>query len=109
MKKIAVSEIAHGRSGDKGNDANIALIAYTDAGYRSLLKVLTEAKIKAIFAPLGVTSVKRYELPKLLAVNYVLENVLDGGGSLSLRSDSQGKSLAQALLLQTIEIEDSDE
>ena len=109
MKKIAVGDIAHGRSGDKGNDANIALIAYTEVGYSQILKVLTEAKVKALFAPLGVKAVKRYELPNLLAVNYVLEDVLDGGGSLSLRSDSQGKSLAQALLLQTIEIEEPDE
>jgi len=109
MKKIVIGDIAHGRSGDKGNDANIALIAYTEAGYQQLLKSLTEAKIKALFSPLGVKAVKRYELPNLLAINYVLEDVLDGGGSLSLRSDSQGKSLAQALLLQTLEIEESDE
>ena len=73
MKKIAVEELAHGRSGDKGNDANIALIAYTEAGYQHLLKVLTAEKIKAVFSPLGVKAVRRYELPNLLAVNYVLE------------------------------------
>ncbi len=106
MKTIVIGEIAHGRSGDKGNDANIALIAYTESGYQQLLRALTEEKMRAIFSPLGVKSVKRYEVPNLLAINYVLGNVLDGGGSLSLRSDSQGKSLAQALLLQTLEIEE---
>lgn len=106
MKKIAIGEIAHGRSGDKGNDANIALFAYTSEGYRQLCQLLTEKKMLELFSPAGATSVRRYEVPNLFALNFVISNVLDGGGSLSLRSDSQGKALAQILLLQTIEIEE---
>lgn len=103
MKSVLIGDLAHGRSGDKGNDANIALFAYTPEGYQQLLTALTEKKIAEIFAPLGVKGVKRYEVPNLLAINFVLQDVLDGGGSLSLRSDSQGKALAQALLLQSID------
>lgn len=103
MKKIVVGDIAHGRSGDKGNDANIALFAYNAEGYQQLLQALTETKVMEIFAPLGVKGVKRYEVPNLMAINFVLQDVLDGGGSLSLRSDSQGKALAQVLLLQEVE------
>lgn len=106
MKKIAIGEIAHGRSGDKGNDANIALFAYTSEGYQALCQVLTEKKMLELFSAAGATSVRRYEVPNLFALNFVISNVLDGGGSLSLRSDSQGKALAQILLLQTIEIEE---
>jgi hypothetical protein len=102
MTKIVIGDLAHSRSGDKGNDANIALFAYTKAGYQQLLERVTEKKVMEIFAPLGVKKVTRYEVPNLLAINYVLEDVLDGGGSLSLRSDSQGKALAQVLLLQSV-------
>lgn len=106
MKKfLTIGDLAHGRSGDKGNDANIALFAYTKEGYDFLIDHLTESKVAQIFSPLGVRQVKRYPVPNLLAINYVLTDVLDGGGSLSLRSDSQGKTLAQALLLQPIEEE----
>lgn len=105
MKKV-IGDLAHGRSGDKGNDANIALFANTEAGYRQLLQALTEEKVLAYFARFGATAVERYPVPNLLAINFVVRNVLDGGGSLSLRSDSQGKALAQVLLLQTIDVED---
>lgn len=106
MKAVKIGEIAHGRSGDKGNDANIALFAYTERGYHQILNQLTEERILKLFAPMGASNVQRYPLPNLLAVNFVVRNVLDGGGSLSLRSDSQGKALAQVLLLQTIDSED---
>lgn len=106
MKKIlTIGDLAHGRSGDKGNDANIALIAYSKEGYDFLIRYLTEKKMMQIFTSLGVKEVIKYPVPNLLAVNFILKDVLGGGGSLSLRTDSQGKTLAQALLLQTIEEE----
>lgn len=104
MKTVAIGTLAHGRSGDKGNDANIALFAYTSEGYEQLRIALTEQKMLEMFSAAGATSVKRYEIPSLMAFNFVFYNVLDGGGSLSLRSDSQGKALAQVLLLQKIEV-----
>ena len=93
-----LSAIAHGRSGDKGNHANVAIIAYTAAGYAYLREHLTAEVVRRYFAPLGLTRVERYEAPNLLALNFVLADVLAGGASRSLRSDTQGKTYALALL-----------
>jgi hypothetical protein len=97
-QSIRLADVAHGRSGDKGNHANIAVLAYTDAGYRWLQAELTENRVADYFAQLGVTRVVRYEAPHLLALNFLLENALGGGASRSLRTDTQGKTLALALL-----------
>jgi len=90
--------IAHGRSGDKGNHANIAVIAYTPAGFAWLRAHLTEEAVYNYFAHLGLTRVLRYEAANVLALNFVLLDVLAGGASRSLRTDSQGKTFALALL-----------
>lgn len=95
---IPLSMIAHGRSGDKGNHANVAIIAYTPAGYSWLKEHVTSDKVKRFFANLGVTSVERFELDNLMALQFLMRNALGGGASQSLRSDSQGKTLALALL-----------
>jgi hypothetical protein len=93
-----LQDIAHGRSGDKGNHANVAVIAYTPAGYSWLRQHLTADAVRAYFAPLRPSRVVRYEAPNLLALNFVLYDVLAGGASRSLRVDTQGKALALALL-----------
>jgi hypothetical protein len=93
-----LGDLAHGRSGDKGNHANIAVIAYTPAGFAWLREHLTAERVAAYFAPLGPTKVERFEAPNLLALNFLLRDVLAGGASRSLRSDTQGKTLALALL-----------
>jgi hypothetical protein len=93
-----ISEVAHGRSGDKGNHANIAVIAYKPAGYAWLRDYLTADKVASYFAPLKPSRVVRFEAPNLLALNFVLYDVLAGGASRSLRIDTQGKALALALL-----------
>ena len=103
-KKVSLIEIAYARSGDKGVNANVGLIAYTEAGYHFLSKYLTAERVNSYFQPLGLTSTTRYELPNLLAFNFVLKGVLAGGGSCSLRIDAQGKALGQALLEMTIDI-----
>ena len=95
---IRVGDIAHARSGDKGNHANIGVMAFTDEGFRYLGQVLTEARVAEYFLPLRPTEVRRYELPGIGAYNFVLSNVLGGGASRSLRTDSQGKTLSLALL-----------
>jgi hypothetical protein len=100
---IPLSTIAHGRSGDKGNHANIAVIAYTPAGFAWLREHLTAEVVARYFAPLGPSKVVRYEAANLLAVNFVLHDVLAGGASRSLRIDTQGKTLALALLQMEIE------
>ena len=93
-----LADIAHGRSGDKGNHANIAVLAYTPAGFAWLREHLTAEAVQAYFAPLGPSRVVRYEAPNLLGLNFVLYDVLAGGASRSLRTDTQGKTLALALL-----------
>ena len=93
-----LSAIAHGRSGDKGNHANVAVIAYRPAGFDWLRVHLTADRVRIYFAGLGPSRVVRYEAANVLALNFVLHDVLAGGASRSLRSDTQGKTLALALL-----------
>jgi hypothetical protein len=95
---VPLSTIAHGRSGDKGNHANVAVIAFTPAGFTWLRAHLTAEVVARYFASLGVARVERYEAANLLALNFVLIDVLAGGASRSPRSDNQGKTLALALL-----------
>ncbi|MBV9122478.1 MAG: hypothetical protein JO112_03820 [Planctomycetes bacterium] len=101
--RISLSDIAHGRSGDKGNHANIAVLAYTPAGFAWLREHLTAEVLRAYFAPLRPSRVDRYEAANLLALNFVLHDVLGGGASRSLRTDTQGKVLALALLQMPVE------
>ncbi len=96
--QLPLSAIAHGRSGDKGNHANLAVIAYTPAGFAWLRDHLTAEVVQQYFAPLGPSRVVRYEAANLLAFNFLLYDVLAGGASRSLRADTQGKTLALALL-----------
>jgi len=104
---MRLSEIAHGRSGDKGNHANIAVIAYTPAGFAWLKEHLTAEVVAQYFASLHPERVVRYEAANLGALNFVLHNVLAGGASRSLRSDTQGKTLALALLQMPIAFPES--
>ncbi len=93
-----LKKIAYARSGDKGISANIGVIARNSNNYKLLKEVLTKDKVEDFFKPLGVKKVIRYELDNLEALNFLLIGVLDGGGSRSLRIDSQGKALGTALL-----------
>jgi hypothetical protein len=106
MPRVPLSEIAHGRSGDKGNHANVAVIAYTDAGFAWLREHLTADVVAAYFASLGVSKVERFEAPNVRGLNFMLYDALAGGASRSLRTDTQGKTLALALLRMPVEIED---
>jgi hypothetical protein len=102
--EFSLGAFAHGRSGDKGNHANIAVIAYTPAGYAWLRDNLTADRVAAHFAHLEPSRVVRYEALNLLALNFVLYDVLAGGASRSLRIDTQGKTLALALLEMPVEL-----
>jgi hypothetical protein len=95
---IPLREIAFARSGDKGSSANIAVFGRSYEAYQWLREHLTEAAVEAYFRPLGVGRVVRYDVPNLEAVNFVLSEILAGGGSRSLRIDAQGKVLGMALL-----------
>ena len=96
--ETTLADIAHGRSGDKGNHANVAVLAYTPAGFAWLKEHLTVEAVRRYFEPLGPSRVARYEAPNLLALNFMLYDILAGGASRSLRTDTQGKTLALALL-----------
>jgi hypothetical protein len=98
MSDTKLRDVAFARSGDKGNHANIGVIAYTPEGYEHLGRVLTETRLAEFFLSLRPREVRRYALPGILAYNFVLLDVLAGGASRSLRIDSQGKALALALL-----------
>ena len=103
---IRLGDIAHARSGDKGAGANIGVIAFTREGYDLLRAHLTSQSVQQFFARLTPGRVTRYELPNLLALNFDLPQVLNGGGSISLRIDAQGKALGQALLEMPIDVPD---
>src|SRR5258707_421545 len=98
-----LTQIAHGRSGDKGNHANVAVIAYTAAGFAWLREHLTAEIVHAYFAPLNPSRVERFEAVNLNALNFMLYDALAGGASRSLRSDTQGKTYALALLQMMID------
>jgi hypothetical protein len=98
MNTLRLGDIAHARSGDKGNHANVGVIAWTDAGFEYLGKVLTEARVAEFFLPLRPRQVQRYALPGIRAYNFMLSDILGGGASRSLRIDSQGKTLGIAIL-----------
>lgn len=96
--------IAHGRAGDKGDTSNISVIAYKAEAWPVLREQVTEDAVMTIFAPLGAISAKRYELPNLMALNFVVENTLGGGVNSTLALDRHGKTLS-FLLLGGIEVD----
>ncbi len=103
--KIKLLDIAHGRSGDKGDAANVGIIAYDDNGYQLIKKYVTAEQVKNHFEGICFGKVERFELPNLRALNFLLHNTLGGGGTVSLKHDAQGKTLAAALLRMEIETE----
>lgn len=107
--KLPLYRIAHGRTGDKGNRSNISVIAYRPELYPVIEEQVTEARVMKAFAHRSPTGVTRYLLPKLHAMNFVIDDVLDGGVNSSLNLDSHGKTLAFLLLAMTIEIPDTME
>lgn len=102
--KVQLRHIAHARSGDKGDSANIGLIALKPEHYPVLVREITAARVKQHFAELCTGEVERFELPNLHALNFVLHHALDGGGLVSLRTDNQGKTYSTALLRMEIDI-----
>ena len=106
--KIQLSRIAHGRSGDKGDTANVGVIACHEKHYPILVREVTPERVKAHFGRLVKGDVVRYELPNLGALNFLLLEALGGGGTLSLRVDAQGKTFSAALLAMEIEVEERE-
>lgn len=104
--KVQLVKIAHARSGDKGDTANVGIIAFKEEFYPVLVSELTADRVKQHFGDLVKGDVERFELPNLNALNFLLHGSLGGGGTLSLMTDAQGKTLSTALLRMSIEIPD---
>ena len=106
--KIQLIKLAHARSGDKGDTANIGLIALRPEFYQIIVREVTAARVKEHFRGVCKGEVERFELPNLGALNFLLHESLGGGGTLSLMTDAQGKTFSTALLRMTIEIPDDE-
>jgi hypothetical protein len=106
--KVRLLDIAHARSGDKGDTANVGIIALKPEWYEVLRDYVTLAAVQAHFADVIEGPVERYELPNLNALNFLLHGALDGGGTLSLKTDAQGKVYSTALLRMQIDVPDAE-
>jgi hypothetical protein len=101
---MQLRDIAHGRTGDKGDTSTISLIARRPEHYETILRVATVERVRKHFAAFAPREVHRYELPQLYAVNFVLKGILKGGVTRSLALDAHGKSLAFLLLAMEIDV-----
>jgi hypothetical protein len=106
--RIRLLDIAHARSGDKGDTANVGVIALEARWYEVLEKFVTRSSVADHFRGMIAGDVERYELPNLNALNFLLHGALDGGGTLSLKTDAQGKVYSTALLRMVIDVPDAE-
>jgi hypothetical protein len=106
--KVQLTKLAHARSGDKGDTANVGLIALRDDFYPVLVREVTSARVKEHFRGICKGPVERFELPNLGALNFLLHQSLGGGGTLSLMTDAQGKTFSTALLRLQIDIDEEE-
>lgn len=106
--KMQLLRLAHARSGDKGDTANVGLIALRDEYYPILNREVTAERVKKHFSGICQGEVERFELPNLGALNFLLHHSLGGGGTLSLMTDAQGKTFSTALLRMEIDIPDEE-
>jgi hypothetical protein len=106
--KIELLKLAHARSGDKGDTANVGVIALKDEFYPLLVREVTEERVKEHFGAMVKGAVERFELPNLNALNFLLHESLGGGGTLSLMTDAQGKTFSTALLRMMIDVDDAE-
>jgi hypothetical protein len=106
--KVLLTKLAHARSGDKGDTANVGLIALREQIYPLLVREVTAQRVKQHFKGICKGAVERFELPNLGALNFLLHESLGGGGTVSLMTDAQGKTFSTALLRMEIEISDDE-
>jgi hypothetical protein len=104
MARIQLRHLAHARSGDKGDTANVGVIALRPEFYPVLVEQLTTERVKRHFEGICLGGVERFELPNLEALNFLLHNSLGGGGTVSLKTDAQGKTLSTAMLRMEIDV-----
>ena len=108
QKTIRLIEIAHARSGDKGDAANVGVIARDKRFYPILLRELSAERVKQHFTGICMGAVDRFEMPNLCAINFLLHSTLGGGGTVSLKNDAQGKTLSSAMLRMSIIVDDAE-
>lgn len=106
--RVSLADVAQARSGDKGDLANVALFAPTDAMYAAFVREVTPGRVKQLFGRFVKGDVDRYEAPNVRALNFVLHQALDGGAARSLRSDPLGKSYGSLLLRMQIDVEEGE-
>ena len=106
MASIQLLKLAHARSGDKGDTANVGVIALRPEYYPILVEQLTTERVREHFRGICHGEVERFELPNLQALNFLLHNALGGGGTVSLKTDAQGKTLSTAMLRMLVEVPD---
>ena len=106
--KVSLFDLAHSRSGDKGDTANVGVIALKKEFYPVLVREVTAERVKEHFGEMVKGSVERFELPNLKALNFLLHESLGGGGTLSLMTDAQGKTFSTALLRMEIELSETE-
>lgn len=102
--RVELTRIAHARSGDKGDTANVGVIALRDEFYPALVREVTADRVKQHFGDMVKGDVERFELPNLSALNFLLHGALGGGGTLSLMTDAQGKTFSTALLRMHVDL-----
>lgn len=107
-RKIPLTRLAHARSGDKGDTANVGLIALREEYYPLLVREVTAERVKQHFKGICKGAVERFELPNLGALNFLLHESLGGGGTLSLMTDAQGKTFSTALLRMEIQVAEDE-
>jgi hypothetical protein len=105
--RIRVLDIAHARSGDKGDTGNVGVIARKEEWYPLLVKYLTVERVKKHFEGITLGRVERFEMPNLGALNFLLHGSLGGGGTKSLKNDAQGKTLSSAMLRMELDIDET--
>jgi hypothetical protein len=106
--RVQLVDVAHARSGDKGDTANVGLIALKPEWYPFLEQYVTRDRVRQHFQGVITGDVERYELPNLKALNFLLHGALDGGGTLSLKTDAQGKVFSTALLRMIVDVPDAE-
>jgi hypothetical protein len=106
VKTLPLREIAHSRSGEKGRDSNVSVIAYVEDDYEILRSGVTVDAVRELFGPITKGRITRYEVPKLAALNFVVEDVLEGGRTRTLAFDESGKALSSLMLRLEVSVPD---
>jgi len=107
MTRVQLVHLAHARSGDKGDTVNVGIIARREEFYPIMLEQVTAERVKQHFGEMAKGAVERFELPNLRAINFLVHGALDGGGTVSLMTDAQGKTFSTALLRMEVELPDA--